>query len=87
MEPDMLLGSPSDITPHAAAEQAADRQAAPDIYGTAKIMVVDDEPVVTKAVRKFLKMAGYANVNTATDPARRWSWFVRNRPISSCSTL
>ena len=35
---------------------------------TAKIMIVDDEPVNVKVVQKYLKLAGYQHFTTSTDP-------------------
>jgi len=35
---------------------------------TAKIMIVDDEPVNVKVVQKYLKLAGYRHFATSTDP-------------------
>ena len=35
---------------------------------TAKVMIVDDEPVNVKVVQKYLKLAGYQNFVTSTDP-------------------
>ncbi len=35
---------------------------------TAKVMIVDDEPVNVKVVQKHLKLAGYQHFVTSTDP-------------------
>ncbi len=35
---------------------------------TAKVMIVDDEPVNVKVVQKYLKLAGYRHFVTSTDP-------------------
>ncbi len=35
---------------------------------TAKVMIVDDEPVNVKVVQKYLKLAGYQHFVTSTDP-------------------
>ena len=35
---------------------------------TAKVMIVDDEPVNIKVVQKHLKLAGYQHFVTSTDP-------------------
>ena len=38
------------------------------LNGTAKVMIVDDEPVNVKVVQKYLKLAGYQHFVTSTDP-------------------
>ena len=47
---------------------------------TAKIMIVDDEPVNVKVVQKHLKLAGYQHFVTSTDPRPVMDMIVRETP-------
>ena len=47
---------------------------------TAKIMIVDDEPVNVKVVQKHLKLAGYQYFVTSTDPRPVMDMIVRETP-------
>ncbi len=48
--------------------------------GTSRIMIVDDELIDVKLVRKYLKMAGYADFITTTDPTQAMELIRRETP-------
>ncbi len=47
---------------------------------TAKIMIVDDEPINIKVVRRYLKLAGYENFVTTTDPTTAYALVTKENP-------
>ncbi|MFW6169492.1 MAG: HD domain-containing phosphohydrolase [Planctomycetota bacterium] len=47
-----------------------DQEASRATTKTAKIMIVDDEPINVKAVRKYLQGVGYTNIRTTTDSSK-----------------
>ncbi|MEI8372291.1 MAG: HD domain-containing phosphohydrolase [Planctomycetota bacterium] len=47
---------------------------------SAKIMIVDDEPVNVKVVQKYLKLAGYQHFVTSTDPRPVMDMIAREMP-------
>jgi putative two-component system response regulator len=52
----------------------------PDGIESAKIAIVDDEPINIKVVRKYLTGAGYTNIVTTTDSASAMEMLRRERP-------
>jgi putative two-component system response regulator len=51
-----------------------------DPRATAKIAIVDDEPINVKVVRKHLQMAGYQNFITTTDSSTAFALISREQP-------
>lgn len=51
-----------------------------DGTSSAKIMVVDDEPINIKVVRKFLQAAGFQNLHDCSDPLKAFDLIVKNQP-------
>src|ERR1700722_14882165 len=51
-----------------------------EILRTAKIMIVDDEPINVKLVRKYLVMEGYQNFVLSTDSREVMSLIERESP-------
>jgi putative two-component system response regulator len=47
---------------------------------TSKVLLVDDEPIIVKTVRKHLKLLGYENFVTTTDATEAVSLVQRERP-------
>jgi len=45
-----------------------------------KVMIIDDEELVIRVVRRFLTADGYSNFNTITDPRKAWEEIERERP-------
>src|SRR4051794_16728764 len=58
---------------HANQPEAGQRQ-------TARIMLVDDEPLNIRVVRKYLAAAGYANFGSTTNPAEVLPMMIRSEP-------
>ncbi len=61
------------------ADQTADRSP-PAVDATARIMIVDDEPINIKVVRKYLQRLGYENFTTTTESDRALSVIRRETP-------
>jgi putative two-component system response regulator len=64
------LMDPPDTTLPAASDSAQVAQPLWETHSTSKIMMVDDEPINIKVICKLLKMAGYTNFTTTTDPTQ-----------------
>ena len=63
------------------AVDSADRQdVAPQAPFSEKIMMVDDEPINIKVVRKYLREAGYSNFAETSDASRALELIRRERP-------
>ena len=52
----------------------------PNNTKSAKIMIVDDEPLVIRVVRRFLTTEGYTNFLTTTDPRKAFDLIKSVRP-------
>ena len=52
----------------------------PNNTKSAKIMIVDDEPLVIRVVRRFLTTEGYTNFLTITDPRKAFDLIKSERP-------
>jgi CheY-like chemotaxis protein len=55
-------------------------KAAEALRKTAKVMIVDDEPVNVKVVQKYLSLAGYEQFVTSTDPRPALDMISREMP-------
>ena len=75
--PPALAAGPTRPAPHGPAHLPAASPARPD---RAKVMIVDDEPINIKVVRKHLQTAGYANFHTLTEPTAVLDAVERERP-------
>lgn len=51
-----------------------------DLAATAKIAIVDDEPINIKVVRKYLQGAGYSNFITTTDSTKAMELLAAEKP-------
>jgi putative two-component system response regulator len=64
-------------SPAVGGETCVSRAATP---ATATVMIVDDEPVIIKIVKKYLGLAGYQNFVTMSDPVMAMEWLSREPP-------
>ena len=53
----------------------------------AKVMLVDDEPMITEVVQTYLEEGGYTNVVTMNEPASRARAHPRGTAAISCSSI
>ena len=74
---------PVDTAPRVAAGTAVDDSGRPvnrDTTKSAKIMIVDDEPINIKVVQKYLHGHGFSNFITTSDATRAMDIFRAQRP-------
>lgn len=70
----------SDRVPSEAASPPADRQITSQPLKNAKVMIVDDEPIMMDVVQAFLEDAGYTHFLTTDDSARALDLMQKERP-------
>ena len=77
----LALGLPGKSGLHAAPSEARPRRrAATEVVSNPKILIVDDEPINIKVVRKHLSTVGYLNVISTTDPRQAVAMAQREQP-------
>lgn len=72
-EPAPVAARPVSVVTHRPSPQA-------NPFATAKIMLIDDEPINIKVARKYLQDAGYREFAAVTDPSSAMEEVFRHRP-------
>ena len=73
-----VISAPLDVAPASEGEQTGPPAVGPSCE--ANIMIVDDEIVNIKVVRRFLSLEGYENFITTTEPLEAMDAVTRERP-------